>query len=89
MQPASDAVFRVALQPHREYWIGWSTLQVILGSVLLPGFLDRYLARNAVEAQEMSIPVTPNRRDNLMMPVRETSSRVAALAPKLAPRRPL
>jgi len=84
----ADAVFRAASQPRREYWIGWSTLQVILGNMLLPGFLDRYLARNAVEAQETSSPVTPGRRDNLTTPVHalhRTRGRFGAEASSRAP----
>jgi NAD(P)-dependent dehydrogenase (short-subunit alcohol dehydrogenase family) len=67
----ADAVFRAALSPRREVWIGWSTLKVILGNMVLPEFLDRFLARAAFEAQETRVPVAPDRRDNLMMPVHE------------------
>lgn len=65
------AILRAALRPEREYWVGWSTLKVILGNMLLPGVLDRYLARAAFEQQETRLPVTPGRRDNLMTPVHE------------------
>jgi hypothetical protein len=65
------AVFRAALSPRREVWIGWSTLKVILGNMVLPEFLDRYLARAAFEAQETRVPVAPGRRDNLMTPVHQ------------------
>jgi len=84
----ADAVFRAAPQPRRDYWIGWSTPQVILGSMLLKGFLDRHLARNAVVAQETSSPVTPGRRDNLTTPVRalhRTRGRFSAEASSRAP----
>jgi NAD(P)-dependent dehydrogenase (short-subunit alcohol dehydrogenase family) len=67
----ADAVFRAAIKPRREYWIGWSTLKVILGNVLMPAWLDRYLARTTFEGQETPLPVTPGRRDNLMTPVHE------------------
>jgi short-subunit dehydrogenase len=67
----ADAVFRASLVPRREYWIGWSTIKVILGNMALPGFADRYLAAKIVEAQETRLPVTPNRRDNLMAPVHD------------------
>jgi short-subunit dehydrogenase len=67
----ADAVFRAALSPRREVWIGWSTLKVILGNMVLPEFLDRYLARAAFEAQETRVPVAPGRRDNLMTPVHD------------------
>jgi hypothetical protein len=65
----ADVIFRAARNPHREYWIGASTLKVILGNMVLPAFLDRFLAKNAYEAQETSVPVSTDRKDNLMAPV--------------------
>jgi NAD(P)-dependent dehydrogenase (short-subunit alcohol dehydrogenase family) len=44
-------VARAALRPKREVWIGWTTTQAIIGQRLLPGVLDRYLARRAWESQ--------------------------------------
>jgi hypothetical protein len=44
---------------------------VILGNMVLPGFLDRYLARAAYEAQETRTPVSPSRKDNLFEPVHD------------------
>jgi hypothetical protein len=67
----ADVIFRAALNPQREYWIGASTLKVILGNMVLPGFLDRFLAKNAYEAQETDVPVGADRKDNLMAPVSE------------------
>jgi NAD(P)-dependent dehydrogenase (short-subunit alcohol dehydrogenase family) len=63
------AVFDAVRHPCREYWIGWSTLKVILGNMVLPGFLDRYLAKVAFEGQETQRPVSPDREDNLQTPV--------------------
>ena len=65
----ADVIFRAALRPRREYWIGFSTLKVILGNAVLPGYLDRYLAKNAFDQQETKTPVAETRRDNLMAPV--------------------
>jgi len=65
----ADAIFRAALNPRREVWIGMTTLKAILGNMVLPEFLDRYLARNAYEAQEQITYVSAERRDNLMQPV--------------------
>lgn len=45
------AVVRAAARPRREIWIGWSTTMAILGQRVIPGLLDRYLARRAWEAQ--------------------------------------
>jgi NAD(P)-dependent dehydrogenase (short-subunit alcohol dehydrogenase family) len=67
----ADAIFRAALQPAREYWIGLTTLEVILGNMLFPGLLDRYLARTTFAGQETNRPVSPHRRDNLLEPVHE------------------
>jgi short-subunit dehydrogenase len=67
----ADAALRAALNPRREVWIGWSTLKLILGNMVLPEFLDRYLARAAFEAQETEVPVAPDRRDNLTTPVHD------------------
>jgi NADP-dependent 3-hydroxy acid dehydrogenase YdfG len=66
----AQAVFEAAHHPRREYWIGLSTLKVILGNMVLPSFLDWYLAKAAILGQETSEPVSPDRADNLMTPVR-------------------
>ena len=63
------AVFEAVRHPRREYWIGLSTLKVILGNMLLPAFLDRYLAKVAYEGQETAEAVSPDRADNLITPV--------------------
>jgi short-subunit dehydrogenase len=65
----ADAIVRAVEKPQREYWIGLSTLKIILGNTLLPRFLDRYLARRAFEQQETIRPVSPGRDDNLQRPV--------------------
>ena len=67
----AEATFRAALHPKREIWIGWSTIMVILGNMLLPEFLDRHLAKAAFEAQEANVPVSADRKDNLMTPVHD------------------
>ncbi len=65
----AEVIFRAALDPKREYWLGLSTLKAILGGMVLPAFLDRYLAKNAYGAQETKTPVASERADNLMKPV--------------------
>jgi len=61
----ADAVFRVAQGSWREYWLGLPTALSILGNAILPGFLDRYLAKKGVEGQQTSAPVAADREDNL------------------------
>jgi short-subunit dehydrogenase len=70
-EAVADIIFRAALDPKREYWLGVSTLKAILGNMVLPEFLDRYLAKHAYEAQETQAAVSPSRKDNLMTPVGE------------------
>jgi short-subunit dehydrogenase len=43
------AVLRAVRQPRREYWVGWPTVKAILGQRVIPGLLDRHLARKAWE----------------------------------------
>jgi NAD(P)-dependent dehydrogenase (short-subunit alcohol dehydrogenase family) len=71
MQPdaVADAIFRVAHGRRREYWIGTSTIETIVGAMAFPSFLDRYLARHAYEDQDRRSAVAPDRRDNLDEPI--------------------
>jgi NAD(P)-dependent dehydrogenase (short-subunit alcohol dehydrogenase family) len=66
----AGAVFRVAAGRWREYWLGAPTLETIIANTVWPGFLDRYLARNAVAGQQTNKIARANRRDNLDRPVR-------------------
>lgn len=65
----AQAVFDAVGHPRREYWIGLSTLKVILGNMVLPAFLDRYLAKVAFAGQQTARPVSADRKDNLLDPV--------------------
>lgn len=65
----ADAVFRAERGAWREYWIGLPTIVTILANTLLPGFLDRYLARTAIRGQQTGEPVPAGRQDNLDAPV--------------------
>jgi len=68
---AADAIFRAAHERRREYWLGLATAELILGNMIAPSLLDRYLARNTWSGQMTDQPVTPARHDNLEKPVRE------------------
>jgi len=65
----ADAVFRAAHGSWREYWLGLPTMMLIVGNTVLPGLLDRYLAKNAVAGQQTKAVVGPDRRDNLDRPI--------------------
>lgn len=66
----ANAVYDAVGHPRREYWIGFSTLKVILGNMVLPAYLDHYLANMGFGAQETRQPVTAARADNLITSVR-------------------
>jgi NAD(P)-dependent dehydrogenase (short-subunit alcohol dehydrogenase family) len=67
------AALRAVLRPRREMWIGWSTTLAIIGQRVIPGLLDRYLARMAWSGQETDRlpPGHPLRhdRDNVDSPL--------------------
>ncbi|HZS85652.1 MAG TPA: SDR family oxidoreductase [Stellaceae bacterium] len=66
---AARAIWFAAHSRRREVWVGGSTVQAILGTMLAPGLLDRLLARKAYGGQmsrELADPAAP---DNLFAPV--------------------
>src|SRR5215217_6153578 len=67
---AAKAVVHAAGHPgRREYWVGGSTVGTLVANKLVPGLLDRYLARTGYEAQQTDQPVDPGRPVNLWEPV--------------------
>lgn len=66
---AARAIVHAAFHPRREWWVGWPAVQAILGTRIVPGWLDRLLARRAYEGQFTDEPLPPWRRDNLYEPV--------------------
>jgi hypothetical protein len=68
-EAAAKAIVAAARTRTLEYWVGISTLMTIVGNMIAPEFMDWYLARNAVEGQETTQSVRPDRRDNLFEPV--------------------
>jgi NAD(P)-dependent dehydrogenase (short-subunit alcohol dehydrogenase family) len=48
---AARAVLHAAEHAPRELWVGWSTIEAIVGQALAPGLLDRILARRAWDGQ--------------------------------------
>jgi short-subunit dehydrogenase len=65
----ANAALYVAEHWPREMFIAWSTIKAILGQKLVPGYVDRYLAKNGYESQMTDEPVDPDRPDNLYEPV--------------------
>jgi short-subunit dehydrogenase len=67
---AAEAVYWAARHPRREVWVGYSTVQAILGNKLAPWLADRYLARTAISGQQVDdLPVSAERPGNLYDPL--------------------
>jgi NADP-dependent 3-hydroxy acid dehydrogenase YdfG len=55
-----------AKSPRREYWVGAPTVKAIVAQRFIPGLLDKYLAKNGYESQQlMDEPRDPHEPDNL------------------------
>jgi short-subunit dehydrogenase len=66
----AEAVYWAAQHRRRELWVGYSTVEAILGNKLAPGIADRYLACTAISGQQVDdLPVGPDRPDNLYEPL--------------------
>jgi NAD(P)-dependent dehydrogenase (short-subunit alcohol dehydrogenase family) len=50
---AARAIVHAASHPRRrEYWVGGSTVATLLANAVVPGLLDRYLARTGFDSQQ-------------------------------------
>ncbi len=65
----AEAVYWAAHHNRREVYVGLSTLQAVIGNMVIPGLLDFYLARTGYKGQQTAQPVSPDRPDNLWEPV--------------------
>ncbi|HVZ32919.1 MAG TPA: SDR family oxidoreductase, partial [Polyangiaceae bacterium] len=64
----AQAILEAAENPVRELWVGAPTVQAILGTMVLPGFLDGLMERRAWDGQMTEEPEGV-RPDNLFDPV--------------------
>jgi NADP-dependent 3-hydroxy acid dehydrogenase YdfG len=67
-ETVAKAVLFAAERAPRELWVGWSTVMAIVGQRVVPGLLDRYLARMAWDAQTTNVAPKP-REDNVDAPL--------------------
>ena len=65
---AARAIFSVVKRTPRELWLGAASLKAIVGTCLMPGLLDRLLARNAYSGQMTNEDDDHQRPDNLFEP---------------------
>ena len=66
---AADAIVWAAHHDRREIYVGYPTVEVIVGNKLAPGVGDWYLARTGYNAQQREAPEEAGRPDNLWAPV--------------------
>lgn len=66
---AAQAILRAAREAPRELWVGRASLQAIIGTMFLPGLLDRIMAKQAWDGQMTEEPVPTGQPDNLFQPV--------------------
>jgi hypothetical protein len=65
----AEAVYWAAHHHRRELWVGYSTVQAIVGGMIAPSFADRFLAHKVVSGQQIpDRPIDPNRPNNLFEP---------------------
>jgi NAD(P)-dependent dehydrogenase (short-subunit alcohol dehydrogenase family) len=66
---AARAVRYAAEHPNRrEYWVGASTAATLAANAIMPGLLDRYLARTGFASQQTSRRQDPDAPENLFEP---------------------
>lgn len=66
---AADAIVWAAEHRRREVWVGFPAVKAILGTHILPAYLDRLMAKRAVSGQITDRPLAPKRQNNLYTPV--------------------
>jgi len=66
---AAAAIVWAAHHDRPEVYVGWPTVQAIVGNKIAPRFVDWYLSRQGYEAQQTDEPVEAGRVDNLWEPV--------------------
>lgn len=66
---AARAIVAAAQHPTREVWVGGPTVATILANRVVPGLLDRYLARKGIKSQLTEADADPYQRDNLFRSV--------------------
>ncbi|MGH8024425.1 MAG: SDR family oxidoreductase [Limisphaerales bacterium] len=66
---AADAIVFAATHKRREIYVGFPTVESVVGNKIAPRFLDRYLGRHCYQSQQRDEPDDPDRPNNLFNPV--------------------
>jgi hypothetical protein len=65
---AAEAAFRAVRTGAREYWVGGSAIEAIVGQLVSPTVMDRHVADACWDPQISAAPEDPGRPDNLFEP---------------------
>ena len=65
----AEAIYFVAHNDRREMYVGYPTVEAIVGNKIVPSVGDWYLGSGGYESQQTDEPVSPDRRSNLFEPV--------------------
>ncbi len=66
---AAEAILFVLENERRQLYLGYPTVEAIVGEKFIPGLLDKYLAHAAWEGAMLPQPADPNHVDNFWQPV--------------------
>ncbi|WP_439883311.1 SDR family oxidoreductase [Pontibacter sp. MBLB2868] len=66
---AAKAIVFAAEHDRREIYVGYPTVQAIVGDKIAPELGDYILAKTGFEGQQTNIPEDPNRKNNLWEPI--------------------
>jgi NAD(P)-dependent dehydrogenase (short-subunit alcohol dehydrogenase family) len=61
----AEIIFCASQETPRELWVAFTSVKAILGTMVMPGLLDRFLARKGYEGQLTSEPRSAVEGDNL------------------------
>lgn len=75
---AARAIIRAAHSGSRELFVGKSVIQLVLGNMVLPNWLDRRLAEDGPAAQQAEQSESGARADNLSNPIAPSELEAAA-----------
>jgi len=68
---AADAILFAVDNRRRELWLGWPVYKTVLGNKLVPWYVDRNLAANGIDGQQIEGEPYEPRPHNLWEPVDE------------------
>ncbi len=65
----AEAIYFVAHNDRREMYVGYPTVEAIVGNKIVPSIGDWYLGEGGYKSQQTDEKVDPNRQNNLFEPV--------------------